>query len=152
MENNDTRTPSPPANSPHLLTGPFETEQEVRDHPVVRAIYEAARADLPRGLLAKGNHEMLSHVLRTAGVELGAYDERIIGWLAGYEPGTCAVIAGLIARAHAAQPPALTETQLATVLDALAEALRSASSDAGQFSAHPSPMGQIGRRDDRTTG
>jgi hypothetical protein len=35
-------------------------------------------------------------------VYLGAYDHRIIEWLTGWEPSTCAVIAGLISRAHAA--------------------------------------------------
>jgi hypothetical protein len=35
-------------------------------------------------------------------VKLGAFDHRIVLWLAGWEPSTCAVIAGLIARAHEA--------------------------------------------------
>jgi hypothetical protein len=33
-------------------------------------------------------------------VELGAYDHRILVWLAGWEPTICAVIAGLITRAR----------------------------------------------------
>jgi hypothetical protein len=32
---------------------------------------------------------------------LGADDARILGWLANYEPETCAVITGLITRANA---------------------------------------------------
>ena len=33
-----------------------------------------------------------------AGVRLGAYDHRILVRLAGWEPATCAVIAGMITR------------------------------------------------------
>lgn len=33
---------------------------------------------------------------------VGAFDARILAWLAGWEPETCAVIAGLVTRAHAA--------------------------------------------------
>jgi hypothetical protein len=33
-------------------------------------------------------------------VTLGAYDARILAWLANYEPETCAVISGLITRAN----------------------------------------------------
>jgi hypothetical protein len=33
-------------------------------------------------------------------VELGAYDDRILRWLAGWEPATCAVIAGFVSRAN----------------------------------------------------
>jgi hypothetical protein len=32
--------------------------------------------------------------MHRAGVQLGAYDQRILLWLAGYEPSTCAAIAG----------------------------------------------------------
>jgi hypothetical protein len=53
-----------------------------------------------------------------AEVKLGAYDQRILLWLAGWEPSTCAVITGLISRAHQASA-ALTPPQLATVLDPL---------------------------------
>ncbi|WP_217197086.1 hypothetical protein [Streptomyces buecherae] len=38
--------------------------------------------------------------LRAAGVELGAYDERIIAWLTGWEWSTVAVVTSLIHRAH----------------------------------------------------
>jgi hypothetical protein len=42
---------------------------------------------------------MLLDVLLAADVELGAYDRRIVEWLARWEPATCAVIAGLVSRA-----------------------------------------------------
>lgn len=42
---------------------------------------------------------MLTDACKVAGVVLGAYDRRILAWLAGYEPSTCAVVAGIIRRA-----------------------------------------------------
>jgi hypothetical protein len=45
---------------------------------------------------------MLFDAIESAGIELGAYDEKMVSWLAGWEPTTCAVVAGLIIRAHAA--------------------------------------------------
>jgi hypothetical protein len=50
------------------------------------------------------------------GVHLGACDYRMLVWLTTYEPSTCAVIAGLITRAHGG---VLTEAQGVTVLNAL---------------------------------
>ncbi len=47
------------------------------------------------------NAAMLTDACAAAGVELGAYDRRILRWLAGWEPTTCAVVAGIIARAAA---------------------------------------------------
>jgi hypothetical protein len=45
------------------------------------------------------NRRMLGRACEAAGVTMGRYDERIIEWLADYEPETCAVIAGLVTRA-----------------------------------------------------
>lgn len=78
--------------------GPFETEDEARAVPAVRAIYEAYRAG--RGLLDCA--PLVRSGCEAAGVALGAYDERIVAWLGNWEPATCAVIAGLIRRAHEA--------------------------------------------------
>ena len=47
-------------------------------------------------------HRILEDACSAAGVETGAYDHRILAWLAGWGPGTCAVVAGLITRAHEA--------------------------------------------------
>jgi hypothetical protein len=80
-------------------TGPYETEAQARE--AVRAIYEAAHATSRRGVMAEGNHKLLEDACRVAGVQLGAYDHRILTWLAGWEPQTCAVVAGLISRAAA---------------------------------------------------
>ena len=45
------------------------------------------------------NLAMLRAACEGADVELGAYDLRILAWLAGWEPQVCAVVAGLITRA-----------------------------------------------------
>jgi hypothetical protein len=82
--------------------GPFETERQVRELPVVRAVYKAFDADPGVGRMARHNERMLRESCAAAGVALGAFDARIVSWLAGWEPETCAVIAGLISRAYAA--------------------------------------------------
>ncbi len=46
--------------------------------------------------------ELLAQAL--AGVELGAYDRRILDWLAGWEPCTVRTLASLLRRARAAGP------------------------------------------------
>jgi hypothetical protein len=61
-----------------------------------------------------------------AGVEVGAHDHRVLVWLAGWGPETCAVVAGLITRAYlagrAALPVMLDEHQAVIVARALADA------------------------------
>jgi hypothetical protein len=91
------------------MTGPFETEQQARQLPAVQAVYEAFRADPGLGKMTPQTHEMLIAACAAAGVELGAYDRHILAWLAGWEPQTCAVIAGLISRAHEAGRAAVAE-------------------------------------------
>lgn len=54
------------------------------------------------GAWQAGSHRLLREALAGAGVDLGAYDHRIVAWLAGWEPQMCAVIAGLITRASQA--------------------------------------------------
>jgi hypothetical protein len=132
----DSTTPvTPAANGP----GPFETERQVRELPGVRAVYAAFGAGPGVGGMAAHNERMLRESCVAVGVVLGAFDARIVSWLAGWEPGTCAVIAGLISRAYAAgcrgQPAGadargadladncgLFAGKVATVLAALADA------------------------------
>ena len=55
---------------------------------------------------------MLASACESAGVDLGgpsSYDRQILAWLAGWGPQTCAVVAGLISRAHAARLAAAAE-------------------------------------------
>jgi len=57
----------------------------------------------PAGFVPQGEQaEILAAVL--AGVELGAWDRRIAGWLAGWDASTVLTIASWIARARAAGP------------------------------------------------
>ena len=83
------------------VTGPLESERQARELPAVRAVYEAFRASPGVGRMAPHNHRMLEEACSAAGVEPGAFDHRILLWLAGFEPTTCAVVAGLIGRAAA---------------------------------------------------
>jgi len=94
-----TRLPKPAAAA---SAGPFDTDREVRETPAVRAVREAFDADPGAGKMAPHIHRMLCEALTEARVELGAYDHRIVLWMAGWEAETCAVIAGLIIRAYAA--------------------------------------------------
>jgi hypothetical protein len=114
-----TRVPRPgPAARPH---GPYETEADTR--PVTRPVYEAFAADPSAGKMAPHNFLMLVRACEVAAVDLGSptsYDRQILAWLAGWEPATCAVVAGLITRADAAgQAAALDPEQLRTALGAL---------------------------------
>jgi hypothetical protein len=84
------------------MTGPFQTEREALDLPAVRAIYDAMRASHRRGVMREPSRQLLGEACAAAGVEVGAYDDRILVWLAGFRPQECAVIAGLITRAHEA--------------------------------------------------
>jgi hypothetical protein len=68
----------------------------------VRAVYDVFDADPGVGRMAPHNERVLRESCAAAGVALGAFDARIVSWLAGWEPETCAVIAGLISRAYAA--------------------------------------------------
>jgi hypothetical protein len=56
----------------------------------------------PRGYpyLSKENEALLRDTLAAAGVELGAYDDLILRWLAKWEFGTVAVVASWITRAE----------------------------------------------------
>jgi hypothetical protein len=87
------------------MTGPFETEQEARDAARLAGVQFVA------GQIRDTNLRMLLDTLNAAGVQLGAYDRRIVEWLAEYEPATCMVIASLIARA--ADDPEPDESPLA---------------------------------------
>lgn len=82
-------------------TGPFRTEEEAQ----AASLYVRTLTGWgPQGVgsITELNLADLDSACKLAGVELGAYDSRIIEWLAQYEPATVAVIAGLISRAHEA--------------------------------------------------
>jgi hypothetical protein len=83
------------------MSGPFGTEAEVLAVPAVRELLDALRlVTHRRGVTAEQyNYQLLAGALAAAGVDLGAYDERIAGWLAGWETTTVAVIASWVTRA-----------------------------------------------------
>jgi hypothetical protein len=77
------------------MTGPFSTEQQARE-----SAHEVVAPEPGWSILgAAGNRELLTRALDGAGVALGAYDERILVWLAGFTDATCAVVAGWVTRA-----------------------------------------------------
>lgn len=86
------------------MHGPFETEQQARQTPAARAVWAAVRAAPGPGAMEPRNRKLIEDACRAAGVKLGAYDARIVSWLAGWEPQMCAVIAGLIRRAATSAP------------------------------------------------
>jgi hypothetical protein len=78
--------------------GPFETEREAASSPAARAVYDAFDRNPHVGGMAVHNHRMLCEAVTGAGVELGSYDHQVLVWLAGFEPQTCAAVAGIIRR------------------------------------------------------
>lgn len=87
------------------MTGPYETEAEALAGPVreeVRALHAggAVRPYDPDHLVRDAQLRHLEAACAAAGVELGAFDRRILAWLAGWESSTVQVIIGLIARAN----------------------------------------------------
>jgi hypothetical protein len=56
----------------------------------------------PRGFVPEGERaEVLAGVL--AGIELGAWDRRILEWMAGWDAATVLTVASWIARSRAAR-------------------------------------------------
>jgi hypothetical protein len=110
------------------MTEPYETERQAA--ATVRHIYDSPPGT---GAWGDGNLRLLEGACQAAGVQLGAYDHRILIWLTAWEPATCAVIAGLITRAHATAdvvvfPEGPRQTMLAALADAVAH--RTAGPDA----------------------
>ena len=85
----------------NLPDGPFETEREAHASALAAIPTDSGRVILSRSQ----NRLLFERACEAAGVELGLFDLRILDWLANYEDSTCAVIAGLVARAAAAGRP-----------------------------------------------
>lgn len=64
--------------------GPYETEQQARADAAYA--YELPLCSVRRGALADANLARLTDVCDRAGIVLGAFDSRILRWLANYEP------------------------------------------------------------------
>jgi hypothetical protein len=131
------------------VSGPFETERQAAD--TARHIYDSPPGT---GAWGDGNHRLMEDACTAASVELGAHDHRILLWLAGWEPSTCAVIAGLITRARRpeleearavllAPPVSLDKDQAATVIAALddaSEGIRERAAYCPACWAHPAAL------------
>lgn len=90
------------------MTGPYETETETLDEALpqeIRALHASGRVRPgdPDRLVSGTQLRHLEDACRDAGVDLGAFDRKVLGWLAGYEASTVQVIVGLIARAAAGE-------------------------------------------------
>ena len=85
-----------------MTTEPFDTEAQARESAAMQQTYAAFRADPGMGRMAPHTSAMMVDACVMAGVELGAFDRRVLAWLSGWEPETAVAIAGLITRAHAA--------------------------------------------------
>ena len=85
-----------------MSTGPFETEAQARQNAAVQEIHAAFRADPGVGKMAPLSLALLVDACVMSGVELGAFDRRVLAWLSNWEAETAVVVAGIITRAHAA--------------------------------------------------
>ena len=79
----------------HTMSGPYETEREALAD--CADVYDAMRAR--EGEMQDLNKAVLKDACRSAGVELGEYDQSVLGWLAGFEPQSCQAVAEIIRRA-----------------------------------------------------
>ena len=93
------------------MTGPYQSEDDAIRDPAVQAIFEGMRRSPQAARMQDGSSRLIFTACALAGVELGDYDVRIIRWASGFEPQSAAVIAGLITRAAAGKPDAVTPTE-----------------------------------------
>jgi hypothetical protein len=78
---------------------PFESESQALATPAIQAVYRAY--DVGTTSLRDAAADLLLSACEKAGVTLGAYDRRILVWLAGFEPQAATAVAGVIVRAAA---------------------------------------------------
>lgn len=86
---------------PEIPTGPIESEPRIDRAPLQPGPY----TDEMRAQDLRESRAIILDELAAAGVELGAYDRRIIAWLANWEDSTLIAIASWIKRAHATGKP-----------------------------------------------
>jgi len=82
-------------------TTPYETERQARAG--VAGVHAQCDRSNRRGVMGEANLAYLREACDRTNETLGAFDTRILAWLAGWEPETCAVVAGLVTRAYAAE-------------------------------------------------
>jgi hypothetical protein len=81
------------------MTRPFETEREAMDS--VRWIYDMMPGPGSQPW-SDANEGLIVQALVTTGVPLGAYDQRIVRWLARWEPCVVATVVRWILAAREA--------------------------------------------------
>lgn len=80
--------------------GGYETEGQARE--AAAELIERSRETWELGASPREVRvDYLASALRAAGVELGAFDETIVGWLAGWEPETIQTVVRWIESAAA---------------------------------------------------
>lgn len=82
------------------MSGPYETGTEALAD--IRHVYEVAQRSGDRDLAGKILAGLQTVTLHEAGVTTGAYDRKIIGWLAGWQPEVVQVVLSWVERAHIA--------------------------------------------------
>ncbi len=88
------------------MNGPYATESEARGEARRLADEVNDRARRLRRDESATVMDAARAIFVTAldGIELGAYDQRIVDWLATWEPATLVVLGGIVERAKAVQP------------------------------------------------
>ncbi len=94
------RIPNPP-------TGPYENERQALAEPMPRELshlhhMNQIRSGDPDRVARDAVLRHLHAACDESGVDLGAYDMRVLDWLAAVENATAQVVIGLIRRAYAA--------------------------------------------------
>lgn len=118
------------------MNGPYQTG----DQAAAASLWSRQRADRPAHAdtdMDAVNWADLTGALDEAGVELGAFDRSIIGWLAGWEPAIVAVISGLIGRARHAGLTAADRRTVLAALDVAADAKRDAAERCADCDGEP---------------
>lgn len=87
------------------VMGPYETERQALAEPLAQEIHALhasgrVRSGDPDRLVSGTHMRHLEAACAAAGVELGAFDRRVLAWLARGEASTVQVIIGLISRAN----------------------------------------------------
>ncbi len=70
--------------------GPYETERQARAD--VADVYEQYRYSAVHGALTEVNLSLLVDACERTDVALGAFDKRILSWLANWELETCGLL------------------------------------------------------------
>lgn len=115
--------------------GPYDTDLDTYDEPMptqVRQLHHSGRVRSgdPDGLVRDAVLEALLKACH--GIEIGAYDTRILTWFAGWESSTVQVMIGVITRVAAAarrgmaeeiaraleEPPAMSNREITAMAEA----------------------------------